>query len=607
MGIGRVGMKKGKFMKEVDPYCTEINCKFVLQYVFLMDIQGKLLTCDESAEEFLRNINFGLFYAQIQSLKINTAITNTTIILDSKSYNLRMVPTVLQSKLKPQIPHIHSSNPDETEYIIVLQDQHLLSYIYQKINQLKLEFKTSSNREQYEYGELASLLDSSSSGIFITNSHAVVMYANLAYETATGLDRSSFIGKRISDLGASGLLEPIITPTILETHDSLTTLQKLGSEKYAVISGSPIYDSNGEPMLIITCVNVINFLHEADYPEQYYDASMIDFQINMRKKDYSIDIIAESPAMKSLLQEAIKVARYNVTVLLLGETGVGKEVISSIIHASSSRNMEKFVKINCSAIAPNLLESELFGYEAGAFTGALSKGKPGLFEVANKGTILLDEIGDMPIELQAKLLRVIQGREFYRIGGLEPLKCDVRVIASTNKDLEKLIEKGEFRQDLYYRLNVISIHIPSLRERKEDIKPLLLHFSYYYNKKYSTNKQFSNELVQILQEYHWPGNIRELQNVVERLILLCLEDVLQPEHLHSKYKLSGVAAASENDIQINRIMPMQEAISTVEKLLVTKAMSICKSTRKAADLLGVSQSTVMRKLRDNGIVWQEEK
>jgi transcriptional regulator with PAS, ATPase and Fis domain len=284
--------------------------------------------------------------------------------------------------------------------------------------------------------------------------------------------------------------------------------------------------------------------------------------------------------------------------LLLGDSGVGKEVIASIIHASSSRNKENFVKINCSAITPSLLESELFGYEAGAFTGALAKGKQALFETAHQGTLLLDEIGDMPIELQAKLLRVIQSREFYRIGGLEPIRSNVRIIASTNKDLEKMIQKGEFREDLFYRLNVISIDIPPLRDRKEDIRPLLLHFCYFYNKKYNMNKVFSDELIRVLENYYWPGNIRELKNLVERLILLCIEDLLLPEHLYSKYRLSGVILTNDDVIQVSKIIPLKDAIAITEKTLVMKAMEKCRSTRKAAELLGVSQSTVMRKLKE---------
>jgi len=569
--------------------------QFILQYVFLLDKDGKILTCDESGREFLKKIDLGIFYAQLHSIKLNSAITNTTIILGNKSYNLRVVPTDLEQRttLTPN---------SDSEFIIVLQDQTLFSIIYQSLNKVKLAYFKSIDDINQTIQELDKIFGSSLSGIFVTNSNSTVIYANPAYINATGLALEDIIGKNVSDLGKSGMLNPLITPFILETHESLTTLQKLGTGKFAIISGSPVYDSGGEPILIITCVNVITGIMKADFPDQFYDPANLKLNINKRKKEHSIDIIAESQVMKTILQEAIKIARYNVTVLLLGDSGVGKEVIASIIHASSIRNNEKFIKINCSTISPSLLESELFGYEPGAFTGPLSKGKAGLFEVAGKGTLLLDEIGDMPIDLQAKLLRVLQNHEFYRVGGVEPITSHARIIASTNRDLEKMVEQGKFREDLFYRLNVISIHIPPLRERKEDIRPLLLHFLYIFNKKYGTNKQFSEELIEVLENYHWPGNIRELQNVVERLIVLCIEEYLQPGHLYSKYRLGKpTSSSSEDAIQVNKLIPLKDAVNEVENLLVKKAMSICKSTRKAAELLGVSQSTIMRKLKENNI------
>ncbi|HWQ78194.1 MAG TPA: sigma 54-interacting transcriptional regulator, partial [Anaerovoracaceae bacterium] len=567
--------------------------QFILQYVFLLDKDGKILTCDESGREFLKKIDLGIFYAQLHSIKLNSAITNTTVILENKSYNLRMVPTDLQqrSTLTP--------GASDSEFIIVLQDQTLFSVVFQSLNKVKLAYFKSIEDINLTFSELDKIFGQSLSGIFVTNSNRTVIYANDAYINATGLVLDKIIGRDISELGKSGFFQPLITPSILETHESLTTLQKLSTGKFAIISGSPVYDSGGGPILIITCVNVITTILKADFPDQFYDPGNLKLNINKRGKEHSIDIIAESQVMKTILQEAIKIARYNVTVLLLGDSGVGKEVIASIIHSSSIRNNEKFVKINCSTISPSLLESELFGYEAGAFTGALSKGKAGLFEVADKGTLLLDEIGDLPIDLQAKLLRVIQSHEFYRVGGLEPVSSNVRILAATNRDLEKMIAQGKFREDLFYRLNVISIDIPPLRDRKEDIKPLLLHFIYIFNRKYGTNKQFSEALIDVLQKYHWPGNIRELQNVVERLIVLCIEDYLLPEHLYSKYKMSAAVQFPDNAIQVNRLIPLKEAIDIVESILVTQAMAACKSTRKAAELLGVSQSTVMRKLKEN--------
>ena len=569
---------------------------FMLQYVFFMDNNGMLLTCDDASYNFLKAIDLELFHTQLQAIKINAAITNTTIILGDKSYNLRMVPNNFEAQADDE----NASSVNSTEYIIVLQDQTLFSYLFQKLNQMK------PNESHISQSELCDILNSSEGGIFITNSSGTVVFVNTAYENATGLNVSDVLGKNISDLRASGFFNPIVAPDILETRKTLTRLQKLATGKYAVVSGSPIYDSNGDPKFIITCVNVIAILMKTGPTEQSYNPADLKLDINRKSSEYSIDIIAESPIMKRLLQDAIKIARYDVIVLLLGDSGVGKEVMASIIHSSGGRNKEKFVKINCSAISPSLLESELFGYEAGAFTGALSKGKPGLFEVANKGTLLLDEIGDLSIELQAKLLRALQSREFYRIGGLEPIKSNARIIASTNKDLEEMVQRGEFREDLYYRLNVVAIEIPPLRDRRQDIKPLLSHFCYYYNNKYGTNKQFSEEAIQILQNYHWPGNIRELKNLVERLMVLCIEDMFLPEHLYRKYRFAAPMPASDEDIQVNRIIPMKDAVSIVERKLVRQAMNLYKSTRKSAEILEVSQSTVVRKLKEGSIDYSDQ-
>ncbi|WP_419822885.1 sigma-54 interaction domain-containing protein [Anoxybacterium hadale] len=567
---------------------------FILQYAFFMSKDGEILVCDEVGYKFLKTIDLEIFYLQLESFKINSAITNTTIILGGKSYNLRMVPTDLQS----ETDDLNSRSVEDIEYLIVLQDQSLFSYIFQRLKHAKSNNHLDVNADDPTEIQLNRIFDSSRVGIFITNSKGIVIFANAVYESATGLSLTNIIGKNIADLGTMGFFNPLITPAILETRQNLTVLQKLATGKHAIISGSPIYGSNGDPVLIITCVNVVTKIIKADFPDQSYEPAKLKLNSDQRKKEYSIDMIAESRIMKTILQEAIHIARYDVTVLLLGDSGVGKEVIASVIHASSLRNKEKFVKINCSAITPSLLESELFGYEAGAFTGALAKGKQGLFEIAHQGTLLLDEIGDMPIELQAKLLRVIQNQEYYRIGGVEPIRSNVRIIASTNKNLQKMIKIGEFREDLFYRLNVISIEIPPLQHRKADIKPLLLHFCYHYNNKYNLNKQFSAELLQVLENYNWPGNIRELKNLVERLLILCIEDILIPEHLYNKYKLAESAKTTIEAIQINDLIPLKDAVSAVEESLVMKAMKSCGSTRKAAELLGVSQTTVLRKLKE---------
>ncbi|MDD3169244.1 MAG: sigma 54-interacting transcriptional regulator, partial [Eubacteriales bacterium] len=271
------------------------------------------------------------------------------------------------------------------------------------------------------------------------------------------------------------------------------------------------------------------------------------------------------------------------------------EVIAKLIHKSSERGKSPYITVNCGAIAPSLLESELFGYEAGAFTGASEKGKPGLFGLAHHGTLFLDEIADLPLELQGKLLRVLQEREIYRVGGVSPVKVDVRIIAAANSDMRELVKQKKFREDLYYRLNVVPIEIPPLRDRKEDIVPLLLHFCEHYNKKYNIQKHFSNEIIDCLERYSWPGNVRELKNLVERLLIMCESSELLPEHL-PKHIASG--QMEQMDIKVNKLMPMKQAYLELEKQLILLARESCGSTKNIAELLNVSQSTVVRRLRE---------
>jgi transcriptional regulator with PAS, ATPase and Fis domain len=297
--------------------------------------------------------------------------------------------------------------------------------------------------------------------------------------------------------------------------------------------------------------------------------------------------------MRAVLNDSVSIAQYPVPVLLLGESGTGKEVIANVIHTSSRWRSNPFIKINCSAISPSLLESELFGYEGGAFTGASTKGKQGLFDAAHTGTMLLDEIGDMPMELQARILRVLQSGEFYRVGGTELVRVNVRIIASTNKDLKALTADGQFRTDLYFRLNTITIHIPPLRERKDDIEPLLLHYTYVYNKLYGTNKTFSKALIRLLLNYAWPGNIRELENIVKRLIISCVEETLTPDSFYSKYGVEYVNRAAAPTPEAWRTL--REFVEAYEKSIIEETMLYSKNTREAAAKLGISQATLLRK------------
>jgi len=295
-----------------------------------------------------------------------------------------------------------------------------------------------------------------------------------------------------------------------------------------------------------------------------------------------------SKAMKQIIEKVEKIAKTQSSVLITGESGTGKEVIAKLLHEKSLRNAHPFVAINSAAIAPNLLESELFGYEKGAFTGAFTK-KMGRFEYANFGTIFLDEIGETPLELQAKLLRVIQEREFERVGGLESIKINVRLIAATNQNLEEAVKQKRFREDLFYRLNVVPIHIPPLRERSEDILPLSEYFLKFYAKKNGLNSlQLSQEAIKKLQAYAWPGNVRELSNVIERSVVLSTGSMIYAQDLLLDEPSLG--PHFEQDLEFN--------LESLEKKTILKALEKTEGNKTmAAKLLGLSVKTLRSKVQ----------
>jgi transcriptional regulator with PAS, ATPase and Fis domain len=309
------------------------------------------------------------------------------------------------------------------------------------------------------------------------------------------------------------------------------------------------------------------------------------------------DFVAGSAEMQQVIELAMRVARTDSTILVRGESGVGKEVLTRIIHRNSTRKNKSLMKINCAAIPENLLESELFGYEPGAFTGATKKGKVGLIELANQGTLFLDEIGEMPLTLQAKLLQVIQERTFYRVDGTKAIAVDIRIITATNRELEKLVEEKKFREDLFYRLNVIPITIPPLRERKGDIVPLVGRFLDKFNKKYQMDKKISNDAFGYLLRYRWPGNIRELENMVEQLVVITPVDLIEPQHLPGYIHNLPNPIDKHDKVTVPGVVSLSEAMEEVEKQLFLSAYEHCKNTYQTAKILGVSQPTVVRKLK----------
>ncbi len=451
--------------------------------------------------------------------------------------------------------------------------------------------------------ELNSLIDSVYDGLYITDGKGYTTRINKSYTRITGVKAEEVIGKHMQELVDVGYYSQSVTLIVLEKKQPVTIMHTIKGSKRCLITGNPIVDENGEIISVVTTVRditeLINLKEKLEKTERLTRKYHFELEHLRQQQMGSTEIIGQSKETKQLLDLAYRASQVDATVLLLGETGVGKDVIALTIHKNSPRKNGPFIKLNCAAIPESLLESELFGYEKGAFTGAQSKGKPGMFELADTGTILLDEIGDLPLNLQGKLLRVLQEMEVTRIGGTKPQKLDTRIIAATNKDLKLLAKKGEFREDLFYRLNVIPIEISPLRRRREDIPLLIIHYLNFFNSKYGSVKQFSSQALEVLYDYDWPGNVRELKNLIERLVVIVREDLIDRENIWALlYKQNLIGPDILSQVQD---MSLEEAVADLERHMITKALDRHKSTRRAAAVLRVSQPTVVRKARKYGI------
>ncbi|MDQ0162145.1 sigma-54 interaction domain-containing protein [Aeribacillus alveayuensis] len=450
--------------------------------------------------------------------------------------------------------------------------------------------------------ELDAIIENSYDGIYITNKEGVTIKTNSAIERITGIPKEYYIGKKVDYLQKRGILQDSVTEKVLEKKRtvSLVQLNYLGRE--TLLTGNPIFNEKGDIEGVVTNIRDLSELNELQEAlrkaNELNETYKKEIDRLKRNRDNGHDVVVKSKKMKLIYDTATRIVNVDATVLILGETGVGKDVLARYIYHNSERRFKgKFVKVNCGAIPPELLESELFGYEGGAFTGASAKGKKGLFEMAEKGVLFLDEVGELPINLQVKLLRVIQEREIQRVGGTQTKKIDVRIIAATNRDLKEMVKRGQFREDLFYRLNVVPIHIPPLRDRKEDILPLVELFLQNVNKKYGKQKKMDPELKNFFYHYHWPGNIRELSNLIERIVLVNRDPLLKIHHLPTEYQNGKTGHTN--------IQTLKEAVEQAEKNILIAASKKCKTTYEMAEALQTSQPTIVRKLKKYNITMND--
>jgi PAS domain S-box-containing protein len=443
------------------------------------------------------------------------------------------------------------------------------------------------------YEELKLLMDISYDQITIADGNGVFTRVSKSCEPYFGVQEKGLIGISAFELEKQGVFDTSVTAEVIRKGKKVTLIQKTGANKILMVTGIPILDENRN---IVKIINISRDITEnqnlgLELKEVQSKLQWFQKELNKRQGIDSSDVSYKSPSMRKIMDLILHIADLDATVLLLGETGVGKGYISRVIHESSTRKGEPFVPINCGAIPENLLESELFGYESGAFSGANKGGKKGLFEIAGKGTIFLDEIGDMPMKLQVKLLHALEEKQVFRVGGEKPIKIEGRLIAATNKDLKKLISEGKFREDLYYRLNVVPVTIPPLRERKEDIPGLIKKMLDKYNKEHNTEKYISQGAYNILINYDYRGNIRELGNIVERLVITTLGNIIEDTNVKE------IIDIPQEQNYTDEIIPLKLAVEDLERKILISAFDKYKTTRKVAEVLKIDQSTVVKKAK----------
>jgi len=445
--------------------------------------------------------------------------------------------------------------------------------------------------------ELDAIVESSFDGLFITDGQGITLRYNKAFEQLTGIGAHEYRGKSVEDVKRDGVISDPVTCYVLEQKKSITKIQESRSGKLTLTTGNPVIDANGEIIRVVCNVRDITELNllrqeleKVQGLSQHYESQLRTLQMRYAGSE---KLVFTSVKMRNLIDMVVRLAAVDSTILVTGESGTGKELIAETIHTSSSRSEKPLIKVNCGAIPENLLESELFGYEGGAFTGAKKEGKPGYIELAAGGTLFLDEIGEVPLNLQVKLLRFLQNKEIIRVGGGSYNNIDVRIITATNRDLFEMVQKKQFREDLYYRLNVVPVNTPPLRDRKEDIPSLAAHFIHLYNRKYQMNKKISPEIIDIFMQYDWPGNVRELENLIERLVVITPKDIISCEDLPSH--LGETAGASSSYILVSGIIPLRDAVESVERQLLEKVYAKYRTTRQMAKELQIDASTVVRK------------
>jgi PAS domain S-box-containing protein len=456
--------------------------------------------------------------------------------------------------------------------------------------------------ELESYREMAQLLDSimesSYDGLWITDKHGNVVKLNKAAERITGCQAEEILGRNVSELVAEGYVDESVTMEVLKRKTTVTLVQTTKADKRVLATGNPIFNSKGEiDVIIINDRDITELdrirreLEESKALVDQFRSELLGFHLRDLESNF---FVCRSKEMESIYERALRVASFDSTVLITGESGVGKGYLAKLIHQKSERSGGPFVRVDCASIVDTLFESELFGYEKGAFTGAGARGKPGLVEIAEGGTLFLDEISEAPLSQQVKLLRFLDEKGIIRVGGSTVRTVDTRVIAATNRDLAEQVKKNTFREDLFYRLNVVSLAIPPLRGRAQDILDLITFFTRKFRSKHNLDRSIDSEALEALLHYEYPGNVRELENIVESVMVLSRGDVVTLSELPPPVRKLVDPA------QLGRAMEqgsLKHAIDRLELEHIAEAVRKYGSQQKAARHLGINQSTISRKMK----------
>lgn len=449
---------------------------------------------------------------------------------------------------------------------------------------------------------LENILAALDDGVYVTDKDGTTLHVNRMYEKLTGLKSEDLIGQNVRVLREKGVFDEIVNPMVVKRHKPVTSVQVLKDGKRVVLRGYPVFDDKKELNLVITLVRDVTLIGQMreQIIQQKKLISIYHDQIELLSSSAPTSRNSyEAPQIKELTELVKRVAATDATIILLGETGVGKDRFARMAHEHSPRKDEMYLKVDCGSISENLIESELFGYAPGAFTGANSKGKIGHFEIANRGTIFLDEIGELPLTMQAKLLRVLQDQEVMRVGSSIPKKVDVRIIAATNRNLEEEVEKGNFRIDLFYRLRVAVVDIPPLRQVPGMIPGLVSYFLERFGVKYKKDIICPDGTMNIFLTYRWPGNIRELENTIQSLVVTSQSHEILPEDLPPCMcaAITNMAKKSTANLNAESGRTLKEIMGGLEKQVIQQTLDKYGSVNKASEVLGVNRTTLFRKMK----------